>query len=265
MTRMVVPVPTLAPQTMAADLNYPDLIQWRAALYALYPDLPLPKYFLASEIRQLAALPLNQHHRMLMLTLFNTGARINELLDVTPDRIQSTPLALTTAHGIETYTLNSIKLRTLKQQRRGKPGTGSKDSFRLVKLYDPEFVRDLKSYIVTHGKNDRLPLFRNHEKSHDVRINPETGRRRRNDKALSDQTARNWLSSIEDVARANGLVLPIALTPRSLRHSCAIHLMLNGLSEKQIALHLGHKSLKSTRVYTDLLSMDALTVRPIAF
>lgn len=262
---LMVPVPTSAPLTVAAELNYPDLIQWRESLYALYPDLPLPKYFLASEIRQLAALPLNQHHRMMMLSLFNTGARVNELLDVTPNRIKTTLLKVPTPRGFETFPLTTIKLRTLKQQRRGKPGNGRKDSFRIVKLYDPDFVRDLKSYMVTYKGNERSPLFRNHVTSHDVRINPKTGRRKRNERALSDQTVRNWLAGIEDVARENGITLSIPLTPRSLRHSCAVHLLLNGLNEKQIGLHLGHKSSKSTRVYTELMAMDALAVRPIAF
>ncbi|RZQ33224.1 tyrosine-type recombinase/integrase [Vibrio vulnificus] len=246
-------------------INFDYQLQLRKALYAKHPELKLPKYLLATEIRQLAALPLNHHHRMLMLALFNTGARINELLDLTPGRIDQTRLTLPTQQGPHSVVISTVTLRTLKQQRRGKPGNGTKDSFRTVTLYDPNFARELMSYVVTYGRNDRLPLFRNHEKSHDVRINPDTGRKRRNDKALSDQTVRNWLRGIESLARENGITLTVPLTPRTLRHSYAMHLLLNQVPREHIQAQLGHKSEKNTRIYTDLQALDASAFTTIAF
>lgn len=246
-------------------INFDYQLQLRKALYAKHPDLNLPKYLLAPEIRQLAALPLNHHHRMLMLALFNTGARINELLDLTPSRIDALRVEVPTDTGVETRTLTTVTLRTLKQQRRGRSGLGPKEHFRTVTLYDEHFARELMSYIVTHGKNDRLPLFRNHEKSHDVRINPETGRKRRNDKALSDQTARNWLKGIEAQANAQGITLTVPLTPRTLRHSYAMHLLLNRVPRTHIQAQLGHKSEKNTLIYTDMLALDAMAFRSITF
>lgn len=76
---------------------------------------------------------------------------------------------------------------------------------------------------------------------------------------------RNWLAGIEAQARASGFELSVPLTPRTLRHSCAIHLLLNGLTQKQIQLHLGHKSDKNTRIYTDLLALDATAFKSFTF
>jgi site-specific recombinase XerD len=45
-----------------------------------------------------------------------------------------------------------------------------------------------------------------------------------------------------------GLVLP-CYGPHALRHSCATHLMAEGVSLKEIADHLGHVSLTATQMY----------------
>ncbi len=45
-----------------------------------------------------------------------------------------------------------------------------------------------------------------------------------------------------------GLVLP-CYGPHSLRHSCATHLLAEGVSLKEIADHLGHVSLAATQMY----------------
>jgi integrase len=45
-----------------------------------------------------------------------------------------------------------------------------------------------------------------------------------------------------------GLVLP-SYGPHALRHSCATHLLAEGVSLKEIADHLGHVSLAATQMY----------------
>lgn len=266
MNPMVAPAQVMAPvSTSGFSVNFDYQLQLRKALYLKHPELNLPRYLLAPEIRQLAALPLNHHHRMILLFLFNTGARVSECLDITPKRIDQSTLTLPGINGPQSLTITTVTLRTLKQQRREKSGNASKDSFRTVTIYDPNFARELMQYKATYGKNQRLPLFRNHDKSHAVRINSDTGRKRQNDKPLSDQTVRNWFKRIEALASENGLTLSIGLNPHVLRHSCAIHLLLNGFSPEQIGLHLGHKSSKSTRIYTDLLAMDGMAFRHVQF
>ena len=48
-----------------------------------------------------------------------------------------------------------------------------------------------------------------------------------------------------------GLVLP-CYGPHALRHSCATHLLAEGVSLKEIADHLGHVSLAATQMYAKL-------------
>lgn len=251
-------------QAPLPSIDWHHHLQFRKAIYAKYPELDLPKFLLAPEIRQLASLPINQHQRMLLLTLFNTGARINELLDLTPNRIDRTAIDTWGDQGPQTQYVSTVTIRTLKQQRRAM-GKAPRDHLRTITLYDPAFAEELMRYKATYGTNARLPLFRNHHKSHSVRISAQTQRRRKNDKAISDQTARNWLSSIQDEAGNHGIELMIPLTPKVLRHSCAIHLMLNGFTQEQVRTHLGHKSIKNTAIYTNMLNLNVNMMRTIQF
>ncbi|EGR0263945.1 TPA: site-specific integrase [Vibrio cholerae] len=221
-------------------------ISFRKDVYAAHPDLDLPKYLLAPEIRQLAALPINHHHRMLMLLLFNTGARINELLDLTPKGVCQIHKS--------GQTITTVTLRTLKQQKRPS-GRAPKDSRRVVNLYDKQFAKELMSYIVTYCKNKRLPIFRSEALQHNNRV-VSGKRKQRVARQISDQTARNWLKEIERVAREHGIELMIGLSPKVFRHSCAIHMLLNRMPLSLIQKHLGHQYPKNTNIYTNLLALD---------
>ena len=49
--------------------------------------------------------------------------------------------------------------------------------------------------------------------------------------------------------------------PHSLRHACAVHLLAEGLSMKEIGDHLGHRKLDTTRVYA---KVDLAGLRQVA-
>ena len=230
-----------ATPVMSIDWQYH--LSFRRDLLAKCPELPKPKYLLAPEIRELANLPINQHHKMLLLLLFNTGARVSEVLCLTPNDI--------IRHNSKTV----IKIRTLKQQRTLKQGRPKDGLIRLITLYDHHFADMLQSYIVTHCSNKKLPIFRTQQKS-------PNGKR---DRPMNSETARNWLRQIELIALDNGVDVLISLTPKVLRHSAAIHLILNGMPVKMVQKFLGHKSMQSTEVYTDLLAMDMSYNVQIAF
>ena len=66
---------------------------------------------------------------------------------------------------------------------------------------------------------------------------------------MHDSTVRLRLKS--DLKAAG---LSPAITPHSLRHSIATHLMERGMSLRHIALFLGHSCLDSTQIYTHVLS-----------
>lgn len=59
--------------------------------------------------------------------------------------------------------------------------------------------------------------------------------------------------------RALGVTLP-HYGPHALRHSCATHLLEQGLSLKEIGDHLGHQSPETTRIYAkvDLVGLRAV-------
>src|SRR5262245_22567610 len=59
--------------------------------------------------------------------------------------------------------------------------------------------------------------------------------------------------------RALGVTLP-HYGPHALRHSCATHLLAQGLSLKEIGDHLGHQSSETTRLYAkvDLVGLRAV-------
>jgi site-specific recombinase XerD len=50
--------------------------------------------------------------------------------------------------------------------------------------------------------------------------------------------------------------LPIPVTPHSLRHACATHLLAGGADVRQIQALLGHASLTSTEIYTRVETGD---------
>jgi len=55
-------------------------------------------------------------------------------------------------------------------------------------------------------------------------------------------------------ARAAGIPAPV--TPHSLRHGCATHLLQGGADVRHVQQLLGHKSLDTTAIYTHVQPQD---------
>lgn len=49
---------------------------------------------------------------------------------------------------------------------------------------------------------------------------------------------------------------PFAISSHTFRHSFAIHLLLHGRPLKYVSQLLGHKSIDSTEIYTNVLTID---------
>jgi integrase len=201
--------------------------QWRVAtalrnLAIAHTDAP--RYLLAHEVGAVLAMLPDLQRRFLIATLWNTGARINEALALTPGDFE--------LDGQRPF----VALRTLKQRRRGKgrPRAGEAVK-RLVPLLDPQYAQLAREYLSTFKLAKSAPIW-----------------------SVTDQTVRNWLREAEGGLRGRGVHLVVPLTPHVFRHSFAMHLLLAGNTHiKRLQAYLGHRSLKSTEVYTAVLSLDA--------
>src|SRR2546427_7364577 len=56
-------------------------------------------------------------------------------------------------------------------------------------------------------------------------------------------------------------IQPVHRGPHTLRHACAMHLVAQGLSLKEIGDHLGHRSAEATRIYA---KVDLAGLREVA-
>ncbi len=77
---------------------------------------------------------------------------------------------------------------------------------------------------------------------------------------IGPMTSKSLYAVVADRIKRLGIHVP-RRGPHVLRHACAGHLMARGLSLKEIADHLGHRSLTSTRIYA---KVDLQGLREVA-
>ncbi len=112
-------------------------------------------------------------------------------------------------------------------------GKGSKE--RLVYLY-PKAVVELRKYL----GSARISLLGSHKGENALFVNHR-----------GERLTRQWVWSILKTysKKAN---LDEGITPHTLRHSFATHLLQNGASLRHVQELLGHSSISTTQVYTHL-------------
>ena len=114
-------------------------------------------------------------------------------------------------------------------------GKGSKE--RIVHLY-PKALQELMRYM----KNARLALLGSRKQEPALFVNHR-----------GERLTRQWVWSIlKSYAQAAGI--KSSITPHTLRHSFATHLLQNGASLRHVQELLGHSSISTTQVYTHLTS-----------
>ncbi|AVX40702.1 tyrosine-type recombinase/integrase [Yersinia massiliensis] len=192
-------------------------------------DAELPLYLLAPEVTVLLSYLPDLRQRLLIETLWNTGARLNEALALTP--------ACFHIEGDSPF----VVLKTLKQRqkRRGRPKEGQALK-RIVPLLDENYVRLVHEYLATFRPKKYAPLW--------VNENGDT---------ISDETPRSWLRAAVTRAKRDGVTfsLPV-ITPKTFRHSFAMHLVQSGVAFKVVQTFMGHKDAASTEVYTRIFALD---------
>lgn len=114
-------------------------------------------------------------------------------------------------------------------------GKGSKE--RIVHLY-PKALQELIKYL----QNSRQAMLGNRKQEPALFINHR-----------GERLTRQWVWSIlKNYAQAAGI--KSSITPHTLRHSFATHLLQHGASLRHVQELLGHSSISTTQVYTHLTS-----------
>ena len=114
-------------------------------------------------------------------------------------------------------------------------GKGSKE--RIVHLY-PKALEELKGYL----SRARLALVRNRKSESALFVNHR-----------GERLTRQWVWNILKTYGAKAGISQ-RITPHTLRHSFATHLLQNGASLRHVQELLGHSSISTTQVYTHVTS-----------
>ncbi|MDF7662847.1 tyrosine-type recombinase/integrase [Erwiniaceae bacterium L1_54_6] len=97
----------------------------------------------------------------------------------------------------------------------------------VVPLLDYAYVRALRRYLATFCPRPRRPLF-----------------------FATLNTALTWLRQAEERAQTQGIGFAISpLSPKTFRHSYAMHLFFNHVPPKVVKTRMGHDRYESTEVY----------------
>ena len=122
-------------------IDWPIVLRRRPLLLDHEPDLP--PYLLLPEVVMLCEHAFHDEHRLMIDTLWHTGARVSEMLALTPKHFVFT----------EEDDVCLVSLETLKAKRRGRPSTKKRNrpAKRLVPVTDARYVRFLKRYFATHN------------------------------------------------------------------------------------------------------------------
>jgi len=182
----------------------------------------LPKAITIEQIERLLAAPnendvLGRRDRAMLETLYSTGIRVSELVGLNNDDLD--------------FEHEAMHVRGKGRKERIVP-LGS-HALNAVRRYIELMSNDAKFSPIWAARNDGpepLPLFLN-----------------KHGKRLSSRSVRRKL---DKYLRAVGL--DPSISPHTLRHSFATHLLDNGADLRSVQELLGHQSLSTTQVYTHL-------------
>ncbi len=181
----------------------------------------LPKAIPIEQIERLLAAPgdadvLGCRDRAMLETLYSTGIRVSELVGL----------------GMQDIDIEGSALNVRGKGKKERVVPLGSHAMAAIRRYvemantDPAFASIVKS-----GR-DNLPLFLN---KHGGRISSRSVRRK-----------------LDKYLKAVGL--DPTISPHTLRHSFATHLLDNGADLRSVQELLGHQSLSTTQVYTHLTS-----------
>ncbi|MEM6394637.1 MAG: site-specific tyrosine recombinase/integron integrase [Planctomycetota bacterium] len=186
----------------------------------------LPKAITVEQVERLLGTPDNREtlgarDRAILETLYSTGVRVSELVDL--NRIDLD-------HNAQTLHVR---------------GKGKKE--RIVPL-GSHAMAAIRHYITLLEPDTRFVSLRQMpEADQPLFVNKNAGR-------LSSRSVRRKLDKYLKTAGLDPMV-----SPHTLRHSFATHLLDNGADLRSVQELLGHQSLSTTQIYTHLSSMRLRT------
>lgn len=192
----------------------------------------VPMYLLAPEVSALLWHMDALRELAFFSTLWNTGARPNEALALTPGDFE--------LDGPQAF----VTLRTLKQRRRSR-GRPAKDEVvrRVIPLLDKNYVKLMRQMLVSFPMGRNRPLW---PESHD--------------------TVERWLQRALVRAAESGVTFSLArITPKTFRHSFAMHLLYNRMLDREVQELMGHRRPESTQVYTKVFTLEIAATRRVSF
>lgn len=218
------------PAQLPVAIDYPAALALRQM--ALVQD-ELPKYLLAPEVSALLHYVPDLHRKMLLATLWNTGARINEALALTRSDfslVQPYPFVQ----------LATLKQRTEKASRTAGRTPAGSQAHRLVPLSDTNYVSQLEMMVATL----KIPLERR---------NKRTGR---TEKAriweITDRTVRTWLNEAVEAVAADRVTFFVSVTLKKYRHFYKTRILYFSIADMLLQSVGVHKPIISTEVYIGL-------------
>lgn len=181
----------------------------------------LPQVLSVQDIKRLIDASHNPTHRLMILLMYSSGLRVGELV-----RLQVRDLD---------------RNRRLISVRRGK---GNKDritlySDQVATEFDDHFRFRLSDAIADSVAGSALVF---------------PGRRA--DRPITERTVQHVIAA---TAKRAGIAKPVS--PHTLRHSFATHLLEQGVDLRYIQELLGHASSRTTEIYTHVTTRDLIRIR----
>ena len=200
----------------SVQIDWERLVAKRPLVLETTDDMP--SYLLKPEVVALLDEEKDPTYRLILDLMWGTGARISEVLALKPSSFVD-----------DGYDFGVI-LKTLKQGV-GRPRKRGRhyNTKRYVPMVDPL----LKDRVLTY-------LWDGHFKQNDRLF------------TMCRQTVNRHIHALID--RVGGAPFPISC--HTFRHSFAIHLLLHGRPLKYVGQLLGHRSIDSTEIYTNVLTVD---------